>query len=226
MRMKIRLVLFDGYGTLFEGAFDKLLEICDRIVQENGLEMNARSFLDVWDGYFFPMVREGDFVAMRTANSVSLKRAFKDLKVDDSAQTYTDQLFDCLATAPVFSDVHTTLIALDGTAHGIVSNADSDHLREAIERNGLKFPVVVSSESARSYKPNPEIFLDALTQFECKPNETIYVGDSQEDDIVGAKGAGIQIVWLNRTGEKLKPEIPEPDYEIRSLTDLLNILQK
>ena len=60
--MKIRLVLFDGYGTLFEGAFDKLLEICDRIVQENGLEMNARSFLDVWDGHFFPMVREGDFV--------------------------------------------------------------------------------------------------------------------------------------------------------------------
>ncbi len=85
---------------------------------------------------------------------------------------------------------------------------------------------MVSSESARSYKPNPEIFLEALAQFECEPSEAIYVGDSQEDDIVGAKGVGMQVAWLNRTGETLKPGIPRPDYEIHSLSDLLDIIHE
>ena len=224
--MKPRLVLFDGYGTLFEGAFDKLLGICDQIARENGLEMDARAFLDVWDSYFFPLVRKGEFVAMRTANTVSLERTLEELKIEGPVQTYTDQFIDCLATAPVFPDVHAALAALDETAQGIVSNADSDHLQEAIQRNGLEFPVVVSSESARSYKPNPEIFLEALAQFECGPSEAIYVGDSQEDDIVGAKGVGMQVAWLNRTGETLKPGIPRPDYEIHSLSDLLDIIHE
>ncbi len=226
MRTKRDLILFDGYGTLFAGAFDNLLAICDRIARENRLDMDARSVLELWDGYFFPMVREGTFVTMRTATRIGLERAFADLNVHAPAQPYTDQLFDCLAGASTFPDVHPTLAALDGMPQGVVSNADSDHLMAAIERNGLGFPVVVTSESARSYKPNPEIFSEALTRFERGPEEAIYVGDSQEDDIVGAKGMGIQVAWLNRTGERLKPEIPEPDYEIRSLRELLKILRK
>lgn len=226
MRAKRDLILFDGYGTLLDGAFDTLLEICDRIARENRLDMDAPSVLELWDGYFFPMVREGKFVTMRTANRISLERALADLNVRAPAGPYTDQLFDGLAGASIFPDVHPTLSALDGMPQGVVSNADSDHLMAAIERNGLGFPVVVTSESARSYKPNPEIFSAALTRFECRPEAALYVGDSQEDDIVGAKGMGIPVAWLNRTGERLKPDIPEPDYEIRSLRGLLKILRQ
>ena len=226
MRAKCDLILFDGYGTLLDGAFDTLLEICDRIARENHLDMDAQGVLDLWDGYFFPLVREGTFVTMRTANRISLERAFADLNVRAPAEPYTDRLFDGLAGASTFPDVRPTLSALDGMPQGVVSNADSDHLMAAIERNGLRFPVVVTSESARSYKPNPEIFSDALARFECRPEAALYVGDSQEDDIVGARGMGIQVAWLNRTGERLKPDIPEPDYEIRSLRELLKILRQ
>jgi FMN phosphatase YigB (HAD superfamily) len=46
------------------------------------------------------------------------------------------------------------------------------------------------------------------------------VGDSQEDDIVGARRAGLKIAWLNRDGAVRRDETPEPDYEIESLAEL------
>ena len=84
--------------------------------------------------------------------------------------------------------------------------------------------MVVSSESARCYKPNTEIFFEALKHFDCKPEEALYVGDSQEDDIVGARSAGLKVAWLNREGVTRRETTPKPDYEIESLSDLMDIV--
>ena len=56
------------------------------------------------------------------------------------------------------------------------------------------------------------------------PNEFLYVGDSQEDDIVGAGKAGVHVVWLNRKNEVRRLNIPRPDYEITTLSGLFTIL--
>jgi putative hydrolase of the HAD superfamily len=82
----------------------------------------------------------------------------------------------------------------------------------------------VSSESARCYKPDPRIFHEALSELGVAPEEALYVGDSQDDDIVGAKRAGMQVAWINRTGQTLKPGVPQRDYEIHGLGELLDIV--
>jgi hypothetical protein len=47
----------------------------------------------------------------------------------------------------------------------------------------------------------------------------LHVDDSLTIDVAGAKAAGLNAVWLNRGGRVRKEGEPEPDLEIRSLSD-------
>lgn len=222
--MRFKAVLFDGYGTLFEDAMVPLREVCDRIVRRNGLAMDPDAFLEAWDRHFFPLIR-GDFLTLREADVVSLERAFRELGIEDAAREHIDALFERFNSAPAYPDVRPTLADLDGRViTGVLSNADVENIDGALRMNGLRFPVVVTSEGVRRYKPRPEIFRQALALLGRRAEETLYVGDSQEDDVGGARGVGIRVAWLNRRGEALRPGIPAPDYEIKSLKEVLKIV--
>ena len=60
--------------------------------------------------------------------------------------------------------------------------------------------------------------------FELAPGEVLHVGDSDVDDVIGAKAAGMRVAWLNRTGRSRRPDVPVPDAEISDLTGLLSLL--
>ncbi|MBT3603428.1 MAG: HAD family hydrolase [Candidatus Latescibacteria bacterium] len=220
----MRLILFDGYGTLFDRAMETLYETCQTVVDDLKLDMTREAFLNHWDGYFFPMIRAGEFMTFWNAHMIGLNRAFDDLDVTGDSEKYVSGLFEAFGRVPLYEDVKPALEALEGVKTGVVSNADHGHLTSALKTNGLVFEVVVSSESARCYKPNVYIFYDALKQFDCKAEDALYVGDSQEDDIVGARRAGLKIAWLNRDGAVRRDEIPEPDYEIENLAELPKLI--
>jgi 2-haloalkanoic acid dehalogenase type II len=221
--MNFKAVLFDGYGTLFEDAMIALKEVSSRVVRRNSLAMGPDDFLAAWDRHFFPLI-QGDFVTLREADLVSLEHTFREFKVEDEAARYIDFLFERFNNATVYPDVVPTLEGLDGYITGLLSNADAENIESVLKASRLQLPIVVTSESARCYKPAPGIFQEAINLLGCKPSEVLYVGDSPEDDIVGAKGAGIRVVWLNRRGEALKQGIPRPDYEIESLSEVLKIV--
>ena len=149
---------------------------------------------------------------------------FEKLGIISEPGTYVEQIFELLGQVTLYEDVVPVLSALNEFPHGVVSNADSDHLHNALSRNGLSFDLVVSSEDAEAYKPNPAIFDKALEALGVEPGEVLYVGDSQEDDLVATHRGGIRMAWLNREGEALKEGIPKPEFEIVSLGEVLNIL--
>lgn len=72
-------------------------------------------------------------------------------------------------------------------------------------------------------KPAPEIFHAAAEVAGCSDGEILYVGDGQYTDILGAKNAGIEMVWINRARQELLQGIPRPDHEIHDLRDLFEI---
>ncbi len=223
MSTGITTIFFDGYETLFAGAMDKLHALCGRIVREQELDMSAMDFFNTWDLSFFPLLWGETFYTMRQAHLISLERTFEKLGRRVSFEHYVHGLFDVFADAPLYEDVKPALAGLESYRTGVISNADEDHLSIALRKNNLSFRVVVSSESARAYKPAPGIFHEALRLIGSRPEETLYVGDSQDDDIVGARRAGMRIAWLNRKGEALKPDIPQPDYEISSLQEVVGL---
>lgn len=81
-----------------------------------------------------------------------------------------------------------------------VSNWDCS-LPEVLERVGLA-PLLdgaVSSASSGASKPDPAIFEAGLELAGCTAAEALHVGDT-EDDVAGARAAGIDVLRIDRAG--------------------------
>lgn len=87
---------------------------------------------------------------------------------------------------------------------GIVSNgllsAQCEKVRVCKLEDLIDFMVI--SEEAGCRKPDKDIFKTTLTKAGSKAEETIYIGDSWENDILGASQCGMKTIWLNRYGGK------------------------
>lgn len=68
-------------------------------------------------------------------------------------------------------------------------------------------------------KPDLRFFDTVRRAAAHQPSEIVYVGDSLDEDIAGAQGAGFRAVWLNRERAPNPPAIT-PDATITSLSQL------
>ena len=95
------------------------------------------------------------------------------------------------------------------------------------ERCGLpdRFNFVVFSQDVGVEKPDAGMFRAACKYDGCDPCELMHIGDSLESDVAGANGVGAVSVWLNRDGKRNESDIV-PDYEIRSLIELEDIVKR
>lgn len=80
---------------------------------------------------------------------------------------------------------------------GIVSNADG-RVAKFLEKAGLLryFEVVVDSGVFGVEKPDPRIFHHACEQLGVAPADAFYVGDVYEVDVVGARAAGLEPIFI------------------------------
>ena len=122
----------------------------------------------------------------------------------------------------LFDDVLPTLEGLQRDyMMGLLSNGNTYP-----ERCGLEsyFQFVVFAQDYGIQKPDPRLFEIAIERAGCTKRQLLHVGDSFQNDIVGAKQAGIKSVWLNRHREDKKTK-EQPDFEISSLRELIKILE-
>jgi putative hydrolase of the HAD superfamily len=85
----------------------------------------------------------------------------------------------------------------------VVSNWDCS-LPEVLDGIGLGplVDAVVTSAMVGAAKPDARIFEAALELAGCAPGEALHVGDSAEDDLMGAIGAGLRGLLLDRRGTR------------------------
>jgi HAD superfamily hydrolase (TIGR01509 family) len=112
----------------------------------------------------------------------------------------------------------------------IVSNIDDDMLGPLVERAELQrwLSHWTSSEAARSCKPDQRFFDIALEKSGLKPDQIVFVGDSPEQDILGAHIAGMGTVLIAESDQPapmtVGKKVPEPDYRIGALAELPDIV--
>jgi putative hydrolase of the HAD superfamily len=83
----------------------------------------------------------------------------------------------------------------------VVSNWDCS-LPSVLERCGLegRLDGTITSAGAGARKPDPAIFAAALELAGCEPAEALHVGDTPEEDVAGARAAGIRPLLIDRAG--------------------------
>ncbi len=184
---------------------DKMIEVRERVAEEwkdktANLEDLLFNRLQAFRETLKDIGRPDDTLASHL-NEVYLRHRFEDIEL--------------------FKDVLPTLNALRSRyTLGLLSNGISYP-----ERCGLKgiFQFVVLSQDYGVAKPDSRLFQIALEKARCSKQEFLHVGDSLENDVIGAMKAGIRYVWLNRKQMKPNPEITV-EHRIVSLLELHKIL--
>ena len=125
--------------------------------------------------------------------------------------------------------VHEMLVALRsrGIYLAVVSNADDDFMEPVLARNGLTelLDDWTSSEEANSCKPDKVIFEYTLAKAKRPASEVLFVGDSAQHDIAGARMRGVLISEPDGVAPLSNglSEV-EPDWHIRHLAELVGII--
>ena len=111
---------------------------------------------------------------------------------------------------------------------GIVTNGPAQHQWDKVTALGVekwipKEHIFISGELGIA-KPDAGIFDAALQRLGLQKEEVCYVGDSFENDIVGAKNAGWKAVWYNHRGHEANGDV-EPNYIVKSEDELISLLE-
>lgn len=95
----------------------------------------------------------------------------------------------------------------------VITNAAGYHQRDKLAAVGIVdvFDALVISGELGTAKPDPVIFQTACAALGVPPEQTVHVGDRMDLDVLGARGAGLHGVWLDRSrgrGEPVSSDVP------------------
>ena len=115
---------------------------------------------------------------------------------------------------------------------GIITNGAADAALDSQYTKALRTGLLdrvdsfLASDAAGYRKPDPRIFARALERAGVAPHEALYIGDSIDNDVVGANRAGMVSVLLWRRTEPLPALEGErrPAHVVRGLAELEGIL--
>ncbi len=232
---QITTVIFDMYETLAENNSVLWVDLFGRICADQRLAVSPQVLFDSWKPLEmqFRKVRlnlnepekSPPFKAYEEAWRECFVGAFAELGIEGDAAAAAKASIRDMGEREAYPDALSALPRIQQRWRtGLLSNADNDYLYPILERQGWQFEAVLSSEEAQAYKPLPAPFLSVMDKMGVAPEESLYIGDSLHDDVLGCKGVGMRAAWLNRPGSPLDMDGPQPDYVISSLDQLADVL--
>lgn len=214
---KPKVIFLDAVGTLF-GVRGSVGEIYSQFAQGFGVEVSA----DLIDHTFSESFKKAPPAAFPGINSQELQSyefewwkaiAFETFEQAEVMDRFTDfdrffnELYHYFSTFYpwfVYPDVKSSLLSWknQGIELGVISNFDS-RLHKVLNALGLQpfFKSITISTEVGTAKPDPKIFHTALAKHGYKPHEALHIGDSYEDDYLGAIEAGFSPIWLQRQSQ-------------------------
>ena len=116
--------------------------------------------------------------------------------------------------------------AKPGRRLGLITNGPAEVQTAKIELLGL-LPYVdfaLISGVFGFWKPDRQIFEEALTLGEALPSESVMIGDSPEHDMAGAEAAGISTIWIDHNVRLWPNELPPPTFVAPDLATVRRLL--
>lgn len=213
----LRAVIFDFNGILVDDE-PIHLELFRRVLKEEGISLSDREYYARYLG----MDDKGCFRAAFRERGRSIEERQLRQLIQRKADYYRESVKTNVRVFPGVRELVSLAAARFPLA--IASGALRSEIEMIIERFGLKnyFQVIVSSEDITEGKPNPEVFLKALSRLNesprgaqsIRPSECLVIEDSKEG-ILGAHRAGIKCLAVANSHPA--DQLSEADAVVRSL---------
>jgi len=242
MDRRYDVVTFDMGFTLVY-FYPSWLELGLRAFREAGVMVSAERLVEAWqamDREFYQDIatatfepsEEGDNAReLEYRRQLLLRLGFHSEEMLHKLRETEIAVYAEPGAMRLYPEVRAVLDRLhaEGYRLGIISNW-SWNLRKRCQQVGITndFEVILASAYAGCYKPNPTIFRLALERLQASPSRAIHVGDDYRADVLGAQGAGMDAVLVERDGASLRRGVIKPaptTYVIRGLEELFPILE-
>jgi 2-haloalkanoic acid dehalogenase type II len=130
------------------------------------------------------------------------------------------------ASLPKWKPFPDTNAALERLARrfklGILSNIDDDLLTATRRHFTVDFDLIVTAQQVGSYKPGLAHFKEAKKRI--GEMQLLHAAQSYFHDVVPAAKLSIPVVWVNRKNNAIDAAGPNPNHQVRDLTELANYL--
>jgi 2-haloacid dehalogenase len=130
---------------------------------------------------------------------------------------------------PAFADVAAGLERLAGYHRLFAfSNGTLNRVETLLNNADIRgyFQGIVTVDDVESFKPNPAVYKHFLQASGAKANETWLIS-SNPFDVIGAKSAGMQAVWVKRDKNAIfDPWGIEPDSVVEDFSELVRTLAR
>ena len=208
-RLRVRAVLLDALGTLLR-LEDPVPPLREQLAARCGLDVDQETVgaaLAAEIAYYRAHNLEGRDLAALADLRRRCALVLRDALGPAARETRIDDVLAALLAALRFTPYPDVLPALErmrtaGLRLVVVSNWDVS-LHDRLAETGIAERVngVVASAEVGEAKPASEIFARALVLAGVPADEALHVGDSPDEDVGGARAAGIEPVLLVREGE-------------------------
>ncbi|MCZ8515357.1 haloacid dehalogenase type II [Paenibacillus filicis] len=219
---KIQAIVFDAYGTLFD--VHSISKKCSELFPDKGEELSR-----IWRSkqleYTWLRSLMGRYSNFHQVTIDALMQACRtlDVSLDEDKQA---QLMDEYLKLSIYSEVAEVLQNLKNIKKVIFTNGNQEMVRPLIEYRGLTGMLdgVLTSDSVKTYKPDPKAYTVVLEQLKVSREEVLFVS-SNPWDAAGAKSFGFHVAWINRGHQKMDELGQAPDIIISDLHGILDFLK-
>ncbi len=225
--MSLRAVLFDVDFTIAKPGPELGPEGYRRLGERFGLELDPSRYGEAREKAIESLRRHPELEHDEEIWVAFTERIIRGMGGDsgsayDCARAMT-QAWEHAEHFELYEDALPVLEALrsQGLKLGLVSNTGRD-LDLFVAHHGLAVDAVLGSRAFGRTKPHPAIFQAVLERLEVAPKEAAMIGDSPEDDVDGARAAGIEKAFL-LDREDRHPEIPDRLPDLLALPAALGI---
>jgi len=229
----MKTIIFDVDDTLYDQALSfhqTFKQLIDDTFSYEAIDKVYRASR-AYSEQLFDQSERGDITVLEwQAGRFKLALLDSGIEIDDETALQFHQLYkEHQAAITLFPEVEALLDTLhqEHTQLAILTNGEEAHQQMKIDQLALNRWIPEAhtfiSGTYGIAKPKAEIFKLVEDKLGAIPKQTVYVGDSFEKDIVGAKRAGWQAVWMNHRNRQADPLSPyQADQEVRSAKALFD----
>jgi 2-haloacid dehalogenase len=218
----VEACVFDAYGTLFD--FAAAARGC-RDVLDDDFDKLTVLWRDKQLQYTWLRAAQGRHADFWQVTGEALDFALETLKLDQPGlRARLMTLYLSLDPFPEVSDVLRQLKSA-GLKTAILSNGSPTMLEAAVNnaKLGGLFDAVLSVEDVGVYKPDPRVYQLAVDRLGI-PAAKISFQSSNAWDAHAASALGMKVIWCNRYGQCPERLPGRPDLEIKTLSELPEIV--